>query len=60
MSATIAVFLATNTGALVFFAGVVVTMLKNHEKRLDNIEAEQRAEHQLPQQGKREVGFEHF
>jgi hypothetical protein len=39
--ATLAVFMAANTGALIFYAGAVWTMLKNHDKRLDKVESAQ-------------------
>ena len=38
----IAIFLATQTIALVYFAGTVRTSLDSHEKRLDILESEQR------------------
>lgn len=43
--AIIAVFLATQTGALIYFAGAVSATLRSHEKRIDKLEsgAEKRA-----------------
>jgi sensor domain CHASE-containing protein len=61
VAVTIAIFLAAQTGALIFYAGVMITMLRSHEKRLDNIEAEQRAQRLLPQPiGKEAVAYERF
>jgi uncharacterized membrane protein len=37
--ATLLVFLAGQTIALIFYAGVVCAMLRNHDKRLDKNEA---------------------
>lgn len=37
--AAVCIFLATQTGALIFFAGVVSWTLRNHDKRLDKNEA---------------------
>jgi uncharacterized membrane protein len=36
---TLLVFLAGQTIALIFYAGVVCAMLRNHDKRLDKTEA---------------------
>jgi hypothetical protein len=38
--ATIGIFLAAQTGALIFFAGVVAAALKSYDHRLNIIEAE--------------------
>jgi hypothetical protein len=32
------IFFATNTGALVFYCGVVASILRNHDRRLDKLE----------------------
>jgi hypothetical protein len=34
----IIIFGATQTGALIFFAGIVATQLRNHDRRLDKVE----------------------
>jgi hypothetical protein len=33
--ATLIVFIAAQTGALIFYAGVMLTMMRDHDKRLD-------------------------
>jgi hypothetical protein len=38
--ATIVVFIAAQTGALIFFAGVVAFTLKNHDRRLTTNETD--------------------
>ena len=37
------IFGATQTGALVFFAGTVAFAMRNHGERLDKVEAEQKS-----------------
>jgi hypothetical protein len=36
--ATLIVFGAMQTGALIFFAGVVATQLRNHDRRIEKVE----------------------
>jgi hypothetical protein len=42
--AAIAIFLAAQTGALIFYSGFVSRTLSDHERRLNNIETTDRAD----------------
>jgi hypothetical protein len=57
----IGIFLAAQTGALIFFAGIVAATLRGHENRITSIEAMLR-EYMLGMaqtQEKREADYEH-
>ncbi len=42
---TIVIFIAAQTGALIFYAGVMLFTVRNHEKLLTDVEAKQEKTH---------------